>query len=70
MSEFVGKCLIAALIVFVCCLIGAWPIQLLWNDLMPTIFKLPTITFWQALKLDVLATCLFYQSSGSRSSDE
>lgn len=31
----------------------------LWNWLMPTIFRLPTIGFWQALGLLVLTTILF-----------
>jgi len=31
----------------------------LWNWLMPTIFKLPTIGFWQAIGLVVLSHILF-----------
>ena len=34
-------------------------IMLLWNALMPDIFHLPMITFWQALGLLVLAKILF-----------
>ena len=34
-------------------------VMLLWNALMPEIFHLPLITFWQALGLLILAKILF-----------
>lgn len=34
-------------------------VMLLWNALLPTIFHLPIISFWQALGLLVLAKLLF-----------
>jgi Ca2+/H+ antiporter, TMEM165/GDT1 family len=34
-------------------------VMLLWNNLMPVIFHLPLITFWQALGLLILAKILF-----------
>ena len=40
-----------------------WPLMLLWNWLMPTIFGLPIITFWQAVGLNLLSTVLFNQST-------
>ncbi|MFN7139866.1 MAG: hypothetical protein ACK4UN_11065 [Limisphaerales bacterium] len=33
--------------------------QLLWNTTMPQVFKLPQITFWQGLRLLLLAGILF-----------
>jgi hypothetical protein len=39
-------------------LIGG-PLMLLWNWLIPTVFGLPEITFWQACGLQLLATILF-----------
>ena len=41
---------------------------LLWNWLMPVIFHLPAITFWQALGLLVLCRALFggFRGGGSR----
>jgi hypothetical protein len=33
--------------------------MLLWNWLMPNIFGLPEITFWQAIGLNLLSTILF-----------
>ena len=37
----------------------ALPLQLLWNWLIPNLFNLPAITFWQALGLNMLAGILF-----------
>lgn len=45
--------LILAVILF------GYPTLLLWNWLMPTIFNLPEITFWQALGINALSTILF-----------
>ena len=39
------------------------PLQLLWNWLMPTIFNLPKITFWQAMGLNIMASILFKDNS-------
>ena len=38
-------------------LIFTWPTMWLWNYLMPKIFGLPTLTFWQTFVLQVLASC-------------
>ena len=35
------------------------PLQLLWNWLMPSIFGLKYITFWEAVGLNFMATILF-----------
>ncbi len=35
------------------------PVMWLWNGLMPAIFKLPEITFLQALGLNILCSILF-----------
>lgn len=63
---------IGALIAFVgfIVLIGlllGFPVMLLWNVLMPAIFGLPTISFWQALGLNILSG-IFFKSSTSTSS--
>ena len=36
-----------------------YPLMLLWNWLIPTIFGLSEITLWQAIGLNVLSTILF-----------
>jgi uncharacterized membrane protein YidH (DUF202 family) len=45
------------IVVGVALLIGG-PLWLLWNWLMPTIFGLPYITFWQAVGLNILSAIL------------
>ena len=34
-------------------------LMLLWNSLMPVIFKLPSLSYWQALGLLILSKILF-----------
>jgi hypothetical protein len=51
-ATFLG--LVAILIV----LLG-YPVMLLWNWLMPELFGLSEITFWQAIGLNILCTILF-----------
>jgi hypothetical protein len=46
-------------IVFIILIIAGLPLMLLWNWLMPTIFGLPEITFWQAVGLNMLSGILF-----------
>ena len=41
-----------------------WIVMLLWNWLMPAIFGVTTITFWQAWGLVVLAHLLFKTGHG------
>ena len=44
-------------------------VMLLWNALMPEIFHLPTITFWQALGLFLLTKILFSSFRGGGPKD-
>ena len=44
-------------------LLLGWPLMLLWNWLMPIIFGLPIITFWQAVGLNLLSTIIFKSQS-------
>jgi len=55
MKEFLGS------IVFVACVTVfiALPVMWLWNWLLPALFGFPTITFLQALGLQVLCSFLF-----------
>ena len=46
------------LIAIVIVILG-YPLMLLWNWLLPDIFGLPEITFWQAIGLNILCTILF-----------
>ena len=51
--------LVAILLLIVWSLILAWPFQLLWNWLLPTIFGLGRITFPQAFGLKLLLGLTF-----------
>jgi hypothetical protein len=51
-ATFLG--LIAILIVIL-----GYPVMLLWNWLIPELFELSEITFWQAIGLNILCTILF-----------
>jgi len=62
MKDFIkGLKLVAVAIVaiFLFSFIFAWFVMLLWNWLIPGIFGLETITFWQALGLNLLSGLLF-----------
>ena len=51
-AAFIGMIAIAIVLL-------GYPLMLLWNWLMPVIFGLPEITFWQAIGLNLLSTILF-----------
>jgi len=54
-------------IAFIASLIFALPVMLLWNWLMPAIFGLVKVSFWQAWGLTFLTGLLFNRSSSSSS---
>ena len=54
--------LVIGLLILACLLFGA-PLMLLWNVLIPEIFGLPEITFWQACGLNALSAILFKSST-------
>lgn len=54
---------LAAIIMgLVIALIIGLPVMLLWNWLMPTLFGLTVVTFWQAVGLAVLFSLMFGSS--------
>ncbi len=59
---------IIGLIAIVIVLLG-YPLMLLWNWLMPEIFGLPEITFWQAIGLNILCTIMFRPSVNIKKSE-
>jgi hypothetical protein len=67
-NVFESVLLIVGLIVLAAILL-ALPLQLLWNWLMPTIFNLPMITFWQALGLNVMSGILFKSNVNVKKED-
>lgn len=66
------KLLVVALFAFAMigafALLAALPTMWLWNWLMPELFALKEVTFWQALGLNFLTTILFKGSSTTSSS--
>jgi len=58
-ATVVGIVILAALLLGV-------PLMYLWNWLMPTIFGLPTIGFWQAVGLNFLASILFNKTTNKK----
>lgn len=54
--EKIGILLIGLLVI--CILLGV-PLMFLWNWLMPVIFGLKTISFWQAVGLNLMCGILF-----------
>lgn len=62
-AETLAKILLAFSVIALLGVLLGLPLQLLWNWLMPTIFGLPTITFWQAMGLNILASILFKDNS-------
>jgi hypothetical protein len=53
------KITVIFLVVCIRAIVFAFPIMLLWNWLIPEIFKLNEIGFWQAFGLSLLSSLLF-----------
>ena len=58
----VGLFTFIGIIALVALILGL-PVMLLWNWLMPTLFGLPLITFWQAIGINFLSSILFGKTS-------
>ena len=60
--------LIVTVVVVLClmAILMGLPLQLLWNWLMPLIFGLPTIGFWEAVGLNVISSILFKTTVNSK----
>ena len=54
-ASIIGTFILSA----VTALVVAWPLMLLWNWLMPVIFHLLELTYWQAVGIEILAVLLF-----------
>jgi tetrahydromethanopterin S-methyltransferase subunit G len=60
----IGIAVVVGIIVLI--LVGGMVVQALWNWLVPVIFGLPQLDFWQALGLLVLTRILFGNIGGGR----
>jgi len=59
MKETIHNILLVIGLLILAMILFGGPLMVLWNWLMPTIFGLPEIGFWQACGLQLLATILF-----------
>lgn len=60
-----GLC-VAVFVMLLLTLVFVWPVQLLWNELMPALFGCPEISFWQAWGLMILCSLLFKGNDTSK----
>lgn len=70
MSKLLEEIIIIIVSLIIGCIVTfviAWPFMLLWNWLMPTIFGLCKIGFWQSIGLLILSNIIFKNTSYSSS---
>ncbi|MFA5471927.1 MAG: hypothetical protein WC219_07790 [Acholeplasmataceae bacterium] len=65
----IGIGVLAIAIIAVVSIVAAIPTYYLWNWLMPEIFAIKVITFWQAWGINFLAGVLFKSTSSKSSKD-
>jgi hypothetical protein len=58
--------IVALVIGFICAGILMW----LWNIIIPTIFSLPMISYWQAFGIYIISNILFKSSSFKTKTEE
>ena len=66
-GNIVGGFVLIAMMVIVFGLLFSLPVMLLWDWLMPILFKLPEITWLQAWGLTILCGFLFKSSAATKS---
>ena len=59
LTEWTTALLVVIGVLCAICLIIGIPTWILWNLIVPDIFGLPYITFWEAVGLNLLCTFLF-----------
>ena len=59
MNQTIHDTLLVIGILILAVMLFGGPLMILWNWLMPYLFGLPEITFWQACGLQLLSTLLF-----------
>ena len=65
----IGLVFVAVFIILFFSFISAWFVMLLWNWLIPVIFGLKVITFWQAFGLNLLSGLLLKSQSFNNKKD-
>jgi len=69
MNQTIEDVLMVVGLLILACLLFGGPLMLLWNWLMPEIFGLPYITFWQAFGLQLMSVLLFKSSNAKLKKD-
>jgi len=64
---YLGIGVVALVLITLVALVFAFPTLWLWNWLMPSIFGLTKITFWQALGINILSGLLFKSNINTKS---
>jgi predicted tellurium resistance membrane protein TerC len=69
-AEMIGAGIIIAIIITVLVIGFGYVVMYLWNWLMPAVFGLTTITFWQAIGLGLLSKLLFGGFSSNKGKEK
>lgn len=59
MKEIIAGVFVVIVVALLISLLEVIPVMLLWNWLMPLLFGLPTLSFWQSFGVCVLSSFLF-----------
>ena len=59
MKQMLDNIILVISVIGLVIMFAGYSVMFLWIWLMPTIFDLPTITFWQSIGLQVLTYLLF-----------
>lgn len=70
LSKTIGAILAFLGVILVWTLLVTIPVQLLWNWLMPVIFGLPKISFWQTVGLILLINFLFNHNRSGKANEK
>ena len=69
MNQKMNNILLVIGILIIAVMLIGFPLMILWNWLMPTIFGLPEIGFWQSIGLQLLSIILFKSTSFKTNKD-
>lgn len=61
LAIFIGVLIAIPVVLF----LGGWLVMICWNNVMPAVFGLPTLTFWNGFWLNLLCWLLFGHTSSS-----
>jgi len=65
----IGMLVLSFVIIFVASFITAFFVKISWNYIMPFLFKLPEVGYWQAFVISFLSGLLFRGNTTVKSKD-